>query len=230
MPAIRNNRLLLAVLLFNLVWWSGGSFIPGTHLSGVVSFLLVASGIGLMAFYWNGFIDVVVRRKRDPDEPGAHFSLFAAFVAGFGAVFSGIFNIMWVRAGSPVEWTGTVYSNYGRILTATAFFCLVFAPHVGRGAAQWPKQSTLIAGSAAAVLLAFVIGTQVNPSEPTTWPASVWYGADRPVCAPGRPVWGVEASHIYHTEHSRYRNLVVPDRCFHNEWEARAAGYRPPQD
>lgn len=228
MSAIK-NRLLLGTILFNIVYWAGAPFVPGPNLSGLVSFLLIAAGIGLLVFYREGFADVLLRRKRDEAEPGAHLSLFGAFVAGFGAVFSGIFNILWVREGMPAEWVGTAPSNYGRIVTAIAFACLVWGPHVGQGAGQWPRRSTIIAAAGIAVL-AFVVGTQVNVGEPQTWPPGVWYGADRPVCAPGRKVWGVESSRIYHTEQSRYRNLVVPDRCFHNEWEARAAGYRPPAD
>lgn len=230
MSAMKNNRLLLGTLAFNVLWFAGGPLVPNTYLSGMVSFLLIAGGVGLVAFYRQGFVDVLFRQRRDAVEPGSHISLFSAFIAGFGAVASGVFNIMWVRAGSPVEWTGTVFSNYGRVVMALAFFGLAVGPHVGRSPASWPRQSTLVAASIVAVILAYIVGTQTQPTEPTVWPASVWYGADRPVCAPGRPVWGVTASRIYHTERSRYRNLVVPDRCFHNEWEARAAGYRPPAD
>lgn len=224
---LKSNRLLLVSILALALYFGTGPLLPDPYLSSTVSLYVLTTGAALVLFYWRGFVDILFRRQRSVEDPGSHIGVYGAILAGMGAVIGALFNLAWVRAGSPPDWIGTVFSNLGRVLTATGYACLVVSPHIGRDGVLMPRQTTLVAMSVVVAVAAFVLGTQVRPTEPPMWP-DVWYDHTRPICAPDRPVWGVSSSRIFHTPDSRYRSLVIPDRCFRSEWEARVAGYRPP--
>lgn len=225
---IKNNRLLLGSLLALVVYFGGGPFLDRPYLSSTVSLLFMGASTGLVVFYWRAFVDVVFKHRRLAEDPGSHIGVFGAILAGMGGIISALFNLIWVRYGSPPDWNGTVFSNFGRIVIAAGFACLVISPHVGRVAAELPRQTTLIVFSIIGIIIAFTIGTQIRPAEIVPAWSPVWYDSDRPICLPNRPVWGVSSSKIYHVAESRYRSLVIPDHCFASEWEAKVAGYRPP--
>lgn len=231
MLGLRDNKLLLGTLLFLIIYWGGGPFIPRDpypFLSTGVSLGLMGAGFGLVAFYTNGVIDILFRKRRLSEEPGSHLAVYGSWLAGAAAIVGGLFNLVWTANGNPDAWTGTVYSNFGRVLTAASYALLLFSPYVGRQITIVPKQSVLLMLSFVAILAAFVIGYQIRPVETPNWPQDIWYPIDRPICPVDRPIWGVLDSKIYHTPGSQYRKLVVPDRCYASEWEARRAGFRPP--
>lgn len=231
MLGLRDNKLLLGTLLFLIVYWSGGPFIPREpypFLSTGVSLGLMGAGFGLVAFYTNGVIDILFRKARFTEEPGSHLAVYGSWIAGFAAIYGGIYNLIWTANGMPEAWTGTSFSNFGRVLTAVSYALLLWSPYVGRQIQIVPKQSVLLVVSFIAILAAFVIGYQIRPVETPNWPQGIWYPNDRPICMPDRPIWGVLDSRIYHTPVSRYRLQVIPDRCFTTEWEAQSKGFRPP--
>lgn len=222
---IQDNKLLLGILLFNVLWWYGGPYFHGTRISTATALFMFLSGLGLMGAYMRGMLDIVLLRRRDEDDPGSHLAVFAGWLMGFGAVFSATFNYLWVDAGRPPTWVGTVVSNYGSVVISTAFVLFVWAPYAGRKTDRGPRQSALIILGVIGIVAAYWFGTQTSNSEMS---ADVWYPMDRPRCAITQPIWGVSGTKIFHTPSSAYRNLVIPDRCFGSEIEARLKGYRPP--
>lgn len=105
---------------------------------------------------------------------------------------------------------------------AGALTLLLFAPDIEEGRAPPNSFFTLMGGIAIGSFLtgfslAMGISSIALPKADT----------DLPVCPETRPVIG-SSNNVYHTLESKYRDMVVPRRCFKDTDEAKRNGFRPP--
>lgn len=222
------NYLLLAFIGLHIFYLLVGYFIPILTSPGI-SVLLMGGGFLLMWKYAATAYNVLINRLRHEDDDGSHLIGLGLCMVGAGLFYGGTFNLMWVYQGSPSEWIGTIYSNYGRALSAVGCVTVFFgaATYRGRvGATSWLAIALLIV---LVGLSSFIAGYQFqgSPSAILSFETHRAVNDNRPICEPDKPVWGASNSMRYHLPDSPYRSLLRPSHCFRTESEARAYGYYP---
>lgn len=222
MEKIANNRLLAISILTLIVYWVTASFIPHPYLSIVNnSLLFIASGFGLYRYRKKTF-GIVFNKERIEDAQegyGGYLAVYGIFLVFLGSFYGALYSSTWIYSGQPIEWIGTSYSQFGRFVTICGFACMAFSPDITRDGFILPDRLWAIIIIMVLLFCAGIwIGTKVESSELRV----VSVASNMPICR--EPIIGTR-SKTYHTVESRYRQLVVPHRCFSTEGEAQRAGY-----
>ncbi|MCB5201738.1 hypothetical protein LH464_04495 [Neorhizobium sp. T786] len=175
------NRLLLVSIAAVAAYWLTGAIVPGPVMTTIVGFMLLAFGGLTFAYYARPAYGVVVLGHRSNFEADgarwSHLGVYGAWLMSAGAVWSGIFRLVWVYHGTPDAWTGTVYSAFGSAIMAVGFLLMYFAP-------QSTEKGLRMSGTlwvAGAILLGicagFLFGTQLKPIPDTPLLSKISRGA-----------------------------------------------------
>ncbi len=147
-------------LLIVAAYVTVGVTIPVPYLSVAVSAVLLAVGLVALWRYGGPALDIVVFDERGED-PGAVLAVYGMALLAAGSVYSGAYGLTWNATGQPETWVGSWYSAAGRALTASGFVLMVMAPEVSVPRLRLPGVLWLMLIMSAALVVAFVLGTQV---------------------------------------------------------------------
>lgn len=229
--AATNNPLLFWTVVAIASYWATGLITPDPFISSASSlFLLIASAIMFLRYAPTAW-DVLFHQKRDQGKggEGSHIGVYGATLIAAGSCYVGLFGFLWVMAGQPDSWLGTVYSGFGRAVAAAGFVLMAFSPNVATKTIR-PANVLMIGFVIIVIAIAsFLAGTRVAQPERAAWWRNISGAlADRPICPPDRIVWG-SSNKVYHIGESKYRPMLVPSRCFKNVDEAESKGFRAPK-
>jgi len=230
-PITNNGLLIGTVIALSLFWW-GGAYLGNPALSTAISiFLVLAGALVFMRFGATAF-KILFLGVRSDENDGSHLAALGVALLSFGAIYSGLWNFVWVFNGQPETWLGTPHSNLGRAIIASGFVSLFFSPDALRPRLRIPNFVLLAMLVIIAIAVAFYMGASYGAEAAKADGAQRWpvLMADTtyPVCPPHRTVWGSGRSKLYHTESSPYRRFIIPpSRCFKTVMEAEKAGFKP---
>ncbi|WP_084408619.1 hypothetical protein [Fulvimarina manganoxydans] len=210
------------------LYWVVGMLAEGPWLTAVVAAAKLVFGV-VVFFGWGPDAWGVLRSKYGKVE-GRHYALLGIVLISLGVVYSGTFGIAWVVAGRPMEWLGTLYSNFGNFWLTGGLILLAVSPDVTKEGFQPPHWYYIIAGGSALAIVAFLLGTQWAGADREEAYAPHIYGQSYPICPIDRPVKGNRTNRgkIYHEPSSIDYHRTIAERCFVDVASARGAGYRPP--
>jgi len=220
MSKIVGNNLLLVIVGLLALYWGAGPFASGQFISSVASLILLVFGLLAFAQYFVPAYQVVVNRRRDDIELGAHYAVLGNFAIATGVIWSGGYGMLWIWSGSPPGWSGTVFSNFGRYLIGAGMYALYVAPQASGVGIQIKPRLWILGAVIVAFITGFVLATQVDVPDEISRVMNI----NRPACSVDRPIWG-SSNRRYHMPDGRYRYMVKPTRCFATEGEAVAAGF-----
>lgn len=230
MAKILSNQLLFGTIVALIIYWTLGTILPSPYISTTASFLMLMGG-GFASFrYMPPAVQIVILNRRVEDVPNErdYYPVYGSALLGLGAVYTGLFGMLWALSGYPPEWTATVYSSFGRALMAGGFLLLFLGPSESKEGIKLPNLAWLIVIILIAISASFLAGIRVasTPDDRETWKFLKMHGESRPACDASKPVW-ISSSGTIHPQLSKYRSLVIPKQCFATEKEAIEAGFRP---
>ena len=216
---ILENRLLIGIIGALILYWGPGQFLPGPFVSMVASIGLLIFGGMAFAQYAPSAYQIVFHRQRDISEEGSHYWVLGTFIVSAGIIWSGAYEAIWIAAGQPAQWSGTLVSSFGRAMIASGMAMQWWAPKAGAAGIQIKTGLWIWV----AIIVAFIGGMVFNSKFEL--PESTWrFSMDRPLCPASHPVWG-SLNRRYHLVNSPYRAQVLPVRCFKDAAEAELAGF-----
>lgn len=228
MARILNNQLLLGSVIALAIYWTLGIILPTPYTSMAVSFLLLAGGTFAAWRYVPPAFEIVIlkRRVETVKDEADYYPVVGNAAVAFGAVYSGIFGLIWYYYGMPPEWSGTAYSSFGRAMMAAGFFFIWAGPTVPRAGIQVSNVAWLLVVISIAITAAFMAGIRVATPENggVDFGFTRIHGKDYPTCPLDKPYW-VSSSGKVHGLDSKFRSMVIPRKCFSTQADAMKAGY-----
>ncbi|MCQ1855814.1 hypothetical protein [Neorhizobium galegae] len=110
---------------------------------------------------------------------------------------------------------------------AADFTMMALSPDTTPSGVRMPNLFMIVLLIIAVAVGSFFAGRKAAPPDHATyWRSIQGVFADRPVCPPGRQVWGSE-NRVYHSPQRVYRAQMAPFRCYETESEADMHGFRP---
>lgn len=231
MKSLTNNQLLLGTLVAVSLYFVAGLIVPNPYVSSATSLMLLICGGLVLYRYIPITYDIVVhgRKSTEPGEERSHLAVYGTALLAAGSCYVGLFGLLWIYFDQPGHWLGTAYSGFGRAMMACGFWLMYVSPDTAKAERGIPQKLWFVVIMAFALIMAFLLGTQVKAPES----AEIFKGSfgriDLPQCPKDRQIWAATGSNIYHDLNSPYRGLVHPDRCFATPQEAEIAGYRAPK-
>lgn len=130
MKRLQKKPLLLASIVFVTVYWLVGAFAANPYVSSASSLALLLAGVLTLARYAETayqilFLDL---RNHDVGSEGSHLAIYGATLLAAGAVYNGMFGLLWIYFGQPPEWSGTATSSFGKTLMVVGFWLLYVGP------------------------------------------------------------------------------------------------------
>lgn len=226
MKRLTSNGLLSGILLFLAAYWSLGWYVPGFMLSVSLGILSVLVGFAVLWGHFQGIINVLIRKERDPSGSGAHLAAISVPGIALSVIYGGFWTLAYNIAGQPQDWLGTPASNFSRVLLVASCIGLYFTPDIRAHKVPIPNLIWLGVLFVTAALTAFIMGLYVQPGwvvdasgiRPITYPS----------CPADRPVWVASNSNYFHfVDTSPWGPRIVPRRCFQTPEEAIEAGFDP---
>lgn len=231
MAKIVNNRPLFWTVVANLTYWTLGPFIPSPWVSSAASLFLMLASANMFMTYAPAAYDVLFYGRRDRETGGerSHIGVYGGALCSGGSCIVGLFGFLWVLAGQPDSWLGTVYSGYGRAVTACGFVLMAYSSAPRDPASSRARMIVAALLVTALAVASFYLGKHWSqPEQAAYWKSVKGVLANRPSCADTQPVWGSQ-NKVYHIEDSPYRGMVIPDWCFASTEEAEEKGFRSPK-
>lgn len=213
-----DNRILFWSLVFAAAYWISGLFIPGYHSTFASASLLVFGLIALSRYGPEAWKIVVQRHRLSQDDGGgSHLAAYGVALLSAGAVYQGLFGVLWTWFGQPDEWIATPISGFGRFMMAAGFCLLFFSPDMEAHRLKLPGRLWLIVGAIIALVLAFALGLRIGGDDRSalvvrTCPASMMVKGSQ--------------SGLYHIPGDRYYHQTNPVACFRSTRVATAFKFR----
>lgn len=160
MESIRNNRLLLQVLivytLYILVGWS----LQRPLASSATGILSLMVGVVFAMRYTVPAYRILFLRERG--EYGAHNSILGACEISYGMIYSGLFRLFWIYFERPETWSSTVWSSLGLFMIAKGAFRLAISPSQEVELPNFPANFLYVIMWIFGLILAFVAGNNLQ--------------------------------------------------------------------
>lgn len=161
---MQSKHLLRGTLAAVAVYWVAGWVIPDPYLSSTASFALLAFGIAVFARYVPAAWDVLFNNRRlyTDGRKGSHLAVLGVTMLAAGAIYIGVFGLLWVLADQPDHWLGTSASGFGRALAAGGFWLMYASPDVVNRDMRIPSLAWLFLVIAASTLSGIYLGAQLD--------------------------------------------------------------------
>lgn len=159
MPNILRNRLLVSIVLTVLAYLAIASITPEPYVSSAMSLLFFMGGSFMFLRYVETAYRIVVTGLRSEAETGSHFAILGATLLSGGAMYSGLFGLIWVYFGQPSGWTATAVSSFGRGMMAAGFWLMFISPDAVDADSRFPMNFWRSVMVVFAIVIAFVAGT-----------------------------------------------------------------------
>lgn len=156
------NPLLFWSLVGLFAYWAIGAVIPGVYISGTASLMLLVAGSLTFLRYASYVYSILFHRIRDPDSDGSHLAAYGVMLFAAGSIYTGVYGLLWIAFGAPIEWTNTVYSAFGRYIMAAGFMLMFFSPDVDKQGLRLPGKAWIIMAGTVVLLGVFFFGVRVG--------------------------------------------------------------------
>lgn len=214
-----DNRILFWSLTFAAAYWISGVFFPGYH-STFASAALLVFGLVALSRYGPEAWRVVVQRRRltNDDGGGSHLAAYGVALLSAGAVYQGLFGVLWTWFDQPDSWIATPISGFGRFMMAAGFCLLFFSPDMEQHRLRLPGRAWLIFAAVIALVLAFALGMKIGGSDDRS--------AMMVRTCPAMMTVKGSKSGLYHVPGEPYYDRTNPVACFLSPRIATAFNFR----
>lgn len=222
MGKLWSNRIVRGLGLFLIAYWSIGLTVPGAWWSASLAGMLLVTSAIMLVSYAPAAYEVVKSGEIGDDR----LSLLGLFLLAAGAVYNGIFGLLWTIAGSPMDWLQTATSTFSRGLFIAGFVLLTLSPGVTKEGIRFPAWGRMFLAFLAVAVIAFLFGFNFQNSEAAMREAPHLLTAYD--CKASEPVKGNitrDGRMLYHRPIDAAYRSTVPERCFRSERAAQVAGF-----
>jgi hypothetical protein len=162
---LQRKPLLLASIIFVALYWSVGAFAANPYVSSAASLALLLAGVLTLASYAKTtyrilFLDL---RSHEVGGEGSHLAIYGATLLAAGAVYDGLFWLLWVYFGQPPDWTGTATSSFGRAVMVVGFWLLYVGPEPPNTSTRSYSIMWIFTLVSVAVLVGIIAGMNMAP-------------------------------------------------------------------
>ena len=159
MTNVLHNRLLIASLSTVFIYIMVGVFTPNPYMSSAMSLLSLLAGAMMFIRYVEFAYKILILGLRSEENSGSHYAVLGATLLSGGAIYGGMFGLIWVWFGQPQEWTGTAVSSFGRFMMAIGFWLMFISPDAADASSRLPSNFWRAVLTVLAIVIAFVAGT-----------------------------------------------------------------------
>ena len=227
---ITSNRLLGWSVAAFCAYWIVGGLLDGEYLTGFASLLVLVFGALTSIRYTPRAWEVVVNQWRNTDSEdgdGSHLAAYGVALFSNGAVYVGIYGLVWLAMGQPASMLSTALSGFGRAMMGAGLALMFFSPDVSRRGLRLPTKLWFIGIAVVVLLSAFFIGVRVGRND-SALNTTIRLSALEP-CGPSAIKGNITRAggKLYHRPGGPYYAVTRPEKCFGTEQAALAAGFRP---
>lgn len=154
---IRGNWLLISLTVVYASYIAIGWVTPRPYISNIVAIMALIAGAFMFSRYAGKAWDILWYRERGPY--GAHDAVLGAAELSLGAVYSGMYRLVWNYFEQPEPWVGTWFSSLGLFMIAKGMYRMYRSPVEGASEIGFPDGFWNVAMWVIGLMLAFIAGT-----------------------------------------------------------------------